>query len=328
MPQDENTIQTDELEEGQAFDLDRPPSEEAPVPTGVDDIVEAAGGVPEEHEPQPPIKSDLPEVEDEQEEFKPEEGPEVEEAAEEAEVVGEEAPEVEAPPDQEAETQEEVVAEDQGSNVDELLAIIESQAQENQRLQFGLPKQDQLAGYQKPAEPEPEAAPVQVEPPVQMRPITEPIQYVDEQIHVDAINDPKVFNEVLSRVKADVIETMLRSLPQVINPYVAQHVTIIDAAKDFYEAFPHLAKCKTYVGQVADSLQSEHPDWTVEQIFQNLGEEVNSKLKLFSKQSAGVIPPKSGKPAGVPRVRGGRRMPKRTEPDENDVSAELAKLER
>jgi len=321
MPQEEKTNQTDELEEDQVFDLDRPPSEEAPKHTGVDDIVEAAGGLPLEDEPQAPIKADLPEVEDEREELKPEEGAEVEEAAEAAELVGEEAPEVETPPDQEAEVQE---VEEQTPNVEALLALIESQAQENQRLQFGLPKQEQLAGYQKPAEPQPEAAPVQVAPPVQMRPITEPVQYVDEQIHVDAINDPRVFNEVLSRVKADVIETMLRSLPQVINPYVAQHVTIIDAAKDFYAAYPHLTKCKTYVGQVADSLQGEHPDWTVEQIFQNLGEEVNSKLKL----SAGVPIPKSGKPAGVPRVRGGRRMPKRAQSDENDVSAQLAELER
>ena len=114
----------------------------------------------------------------------------------------------------------------------------------------------------------------------------------------------KVLKEVQRRTEVSTTETVLRAIPQLIISQVQQQNALRDAAKDFYEVNNDLAQVKQTVGAVANEVQAEHPDWSLEQIFEETAPRTRKLLGM--KESAKKVT-RIRKPALVKTVKSSQK---------------------
>ena len=110
----------------------------------------------------------------------------------------------------------------------------------------------------------------------------------------DALNDSDNFNKVLSNVASTTrqsigqeVQKVLRSLPGIIQSVVVEQITLAEKSRDFYAGNRDLEQFKPVVTSVARELASKNPDWTVDKLYEELGNTVRKKLVL----SQGAVDP-------------------------------------
>jgi hypothetical protein len=174
-----------------------------------------------------------------------------------------------------------------------------------------------------PLEPDLVAPPpvVPVVPPVVSIPkgIT-PAQFISKEEADLLIDRPdEIMPLVLNRVFEAGREVMLRDLQPQIAKMINTQVNIIKKVEDFYNQNSDLSDYKDFVGLVGSSIEQEHPDWTIDQVYTETAKVSRERLRL----QALVIEPTTGpsddlnRPA-LPKTRGARG-PQSTPPvtDEN-----------
>lgn len=76
------------------------------------------------------------------------------------------------------------------------------------------------------------------------------------------------------------VQESTRAALNTLMPAVNQAIEIRLAASDFYMANPDLRKAKTFVGMVANEVFAANPDKSIEECFNQTGEEVRKRLKV------------------------------------------------
>jgi DNA mismatch repair ATPase MutL len=137
----------------------------------------------------------------------------------------------------------------------------------------------------------------------------------NEEIFDEVFKNHQNFNALLTAVVNTAREQALRALPQVAMRLVDQQLTLKMAAQEFFSHNEDLLPYRQFLGTVANEIESQHPDYTVQQIFEETEKEGRKRLRLVRTQGApgatitedrGGNPPEK-KPGFVPGSPGGRR---------------------
>ena len=254
------------------------------------------------------------EPEQEEEELEPEaEAEVVEEIEEEAEPeVEEEEPEV-----TEEEAEEVTPMEEEAAPVEEE-AEIDYEAQNKlllQRIEELSGQPQETPAEQPGGEGTPAAAP------------GETIDFLGERDMDEILDSKEAFNkfcsEIYHRARTDMREEMYLELPRISMSVVSQQMTINRAAEEFFTRNPDLAMVRKTCGTVTNEVASEHPDWTLEQVLDEMGARTRKMLGLRNP----ATPPKvvkGRKPALVkPKGRPRAGAPKKLSATEQDIADTL-----
>ena len=134
------------------------------------------------------------------------------------------------------------------------------------------------------------------------------LEFVKDNAAFDEVmKSPENFNRLLTSVMNKSVETVLRSVPQLVVRLADQQITTRSAINEFYTNNKDLIPSKPFVGVVANDLAAKHPDWDLPKLLGELSTEVRSRLKLVMAASGGAPAPGATAPApgaGAPAFAG------------------------
>jgi hypothetical protein len=169
--------------------------------------------------------------------------------------------------------------------------------------------EEQLAEFQAKHAPQPIPG-VVVAAPNQAAPTGsgfQPLAFVTSAEDYEAkCQTPEAFNNLLNSVYVKAVETVMQTLPTVVQGVTRQELTMATLLNSFWGENPDLAGREQVVGLVAQTIQSNHPEYTPKQIFEALGLEVR---KIIPRSIGAVAQP--ARQPGIPVVRGNARQPAR-----------------
>jgi len=110
---------------------------------------------------------------------------------------------------------------------------------------------------------------------------------IDDETYDKMFEDKKVLHKVLGDVAAKTAEAtatrIYTALPKVIDSMVRMQVGINLKANEMYTANADLKPHAKFVGQVANQLSAEHPDWDINKIFEEVPKKTRELLGLKAK---------------------------------------------
>lgn len=184
------------------------------------------------------------------------------------------------------------------------------------------------SGQPKPAvpnvpEPQPEPEPEAKTPP-------SAIVLTPEQ-HKELMSDPVKFAEFMNNYGNSIREQSMREATQVATSNASQQIKVMQAVSDFYRKNEDLVPYKKYIGSVANRVQSEHPDWELDQVLSETEKRSRTDLRLAQKaqeteskrkKNPGFAPP----PRGADR-RGGQKTNETLTPQQKQINELIASTE-
>ena len=163
-----------------------------------------------------------------------------------------------------------------------------------------------------------EPAQVKREEPVKEAPIEEVDFLEGATIETIAENEGafnKLLNKIYQRARLDgrkealaAQERTLKAIPEVVKTSVEQQTTLSKKAAMFYVANKDLAQFKGAVASVAQEVSGQHPDWSVDQVFEETERETRRRLGLKKTAEQKAI----GKPRGFAKGSNSREAGKAT----------------
>ena len=284
--------------------------EEVKEETGelMDEINDMIGDIPE------PETGGEAEVEEGGEHVEPEEGAESPEAGKEDEegVIEEDAGAEEEP----AAEEEEAAAVEDAEEVSEEQKRITQLEDEKEALQAQLEKEDEIVEKKPEVEVEPE------------KDFFEGIDY--EEITKTPENFMKFLKDfkenIQTGVQTKVVGDVFRSLPAVVMKQSNYAAGLRSAANEFWDGNEDLKPVRKTVGTVVNQIVADHPDWKLNQIFDEAGKTTRKLLKMPEpevKKPKDPIKPKGknpafAKPKGKSHEKGGRTEKKEGVAEEID----------
>jgi hypothetical protein len=148
------------------------------------------------------------------------------------------------------------------------------------------------------------------------------IPFVKDEAAMDEVfKTAGAFNQFMSGVVGFTVQTVYKSIPQMISRVADQQVAVRLAAKEFYDNNKDLIPYKDYIGVVTNELVAKNPEWTMDKVIEEVGTEVRKRLKLIKQAGGGQVlpnlpsspnPPPGGEPPtgpgpGLPGAGGGGR---------------------
>lgn len=121
----------------------------------------------------------------------------------------------------------------------------------------------------------------------------DPDTLVTEEEARELLSDPHgVLKKIAERLYVKAREDTLKDIPQLVESAAGRQTALQQARTKFFSENAELVEAakKTpavarLIRMTADELQSQHPEWTVEQIFDETAKEVRGTLKLQKKAS-------------------------------------------
>lgn len=231
-----------------------------------------------------------------------------EEFEEEEEIEERVVAEAEPEPEGEVETEEEVVEEE--VEVDELAELRE----QNRLLQERVETLSSFSIGTQPAPQEPETTPTSA-------PAFTGFLAEGESVD-DILDDPKKFNEfamrIYSRAKEDARTEVLRSIPNVVIHQVQQQRVLNDAIEEFYKENEDLKPVRRTVGVVTNEVVSEHPDWALDKVLDEVAKKTRQVLGMKQRVESRI----------KKRVRKPALVKKKTTSSAKPASPNISELER
>lgn len=130
---------------------------------------------------------------------------------------------------------------------------------------------------------------------------------VFKDVDFDAAVDTKegfmeLMGKVVAVVQKQTTDQIMGSLPNAINTTVEHKTSMQKIHDDFYEANPELVGIKKYVGEVANGISTENPEWTVDKVLEESAKQVKTSLGI-----ADLKKPSGGSPDG--KKKSGKKKP-------------------
>ena len=130
------------------------------------------------------------------------------------------------------------------------------------------PKQD------KPVEEKKQEAPKQVPNPQGVR------QFITKENYEEVMRDPSKLNNVLSSVYNTAVESTIVNIPKLVQKLINQQTTLNAKVDDFYKQHNDLVPYRKFIGFVANELSSNNPNWSLDELFDNVEKETRKRLSL------------------------------------------------
>lgn len=141
------------------------------------------------------------------------------------------------------------------------------------------------------------------------------IDFLQGQDHIDILQDPGKFNELLCQVATlsfsaavqAAQEEMMKKIPEIINTSTRQQVELENVTRDFYSKNQDLDKFRPAVSMAAMQLYNENPNLSLSEILSGAATRTREMLRLSQVNSKPVRQP--AQPAGGSiRSAGGNRQ--------------------
>lgn len=113
----------------------------------------------------------------------------------------------------------------------------------------------------------------------------------------DVTSDPKVFNSILNKLESrlrgiltdETSKQTLLAIPDAVQYQLKQQMALNELVKEFYDSNKDLVGVKHTVAMVAQNVSSEHPDWTIREVFEDAAKKTREILKLNLPSSATTV---------------------------------------
>lgn len=147
----------------------------------------------------------------------------------------------------------------------------------------------------------------------------------------DVSRDPKLFNQLLNKLRKSsieltrsevkqAVESVVRSIPDIVKNNVALTTTLKKVNEEFYTNNEDLKPWKKTVAAVFEEKVSENPNRTYKELLPEVATEVRNRLGLQKKALDKDTPPK------LPRKKGGPRQ--QSKPDVSDLEKEFDEMDK
>jgi len=145
--------------------------------------------------------------------------------------------------------------------------------------------------------------------------------FKDKAEYEAAFEKPEVMSEVMGRVRTSAVQEVLKALPQVINNTIKAQLDVQTRTTKFYTDNEDLVAHKQFVGYVANDLSGRNPDWSLDDLFTKLPDEVRTRIGLKAGVKKGEV-----KGPAQPGKKGGARLPGEVKTEATPLETEIAEL--
>jgi len=109
-------------------------------------------------------------------------------------------------------------------------------------------------------------------------------ELVSDEDYEKAMTDKAGLNTILQKVavktRQSTIEQVSKSMPNMVNKMVYGSVSLYFGAEDMFRAHPKLREQRDKVGEIANKLKADNPNWSNARLFQELPIEAKKQLKI------------------------------------------------
>jgi hypothetical protein len=154
-------------------------------------------------------------------------------------------------------------------------------------------------------EPPPTPAPTPAPPPVAPPAAGEDVAFMTDEEADQLIDNPKILNKILNKVFQAGREAALREVPSIASSVAQQQLTMKERADAFWDNNKDLKSFKDFTALVANQVQTEHQDWTLDQIFEETAKVARTRLGIVS----AATPPGGGQHNDPPAPGTGPALP-------------------
>ena len=144
--------------------------------------------------------------------------------------------------------------------------------------------------------------------------------FKDKAEYEAAFEKPEVMSEVMGRVATSAVQTVLKTMPQMINNTIKAQMEVQTRISDFFKENEDLKAHKEFIGYVSNDMSGKNPDWTLKKLFEELPKEVRRRIGLKENVKPG------GKTPAQPAKKGGVRIPAERTEDLQPLEKEIADL--
>lgn len=123
----------------------------------------------------------------------------------------------------------------------------------------------------------------------------------------EAINSPAGFSKIMDKVRQRARVELLREIPQIVEKQVSAQLGLKLAVQQFYDLNKDLVPFRSVVALKVRELEMQHPDWGYDKIFQSLGKEVRTYLRLPSASGQASKNKSSNQSPAFPNTKSGRK---------------------
>lgn len=163
-------------------------------------------------------------------------------------------------------------------------------------------------------EPEPEPEPERVVKG------TTPLEFITKEEADLLIDRPdEIMPKILNRVFEAGRETVFREMQPYIIRMISDQVNVLKKVENFYNQNSDLADYKDFVALVGNSIEQEHPDWTIDKVYDETAKVARERLRLQASVKSNQQEPTGDlQTPALPRTKGARGP--RTTPEVKDES--------
>lgn len=153
----------------------------------------------------------------------------------------------------------------------------------------------------------------------------EAMEILTDEEYGEAMETREGFNKAMNKVASKAIEFTIRSSTAYMEKVVDRAVASRLLVKDFFKDNPDLLEHRKSVGTTYKLVKSEHPDWSEEQVFQNLADTVRTLkgIKKIEKESVKTKTPVKNPASGATRFAGTGQQKTVTPKKPTDVASQI-----
>lgn len=211
--------------------------------------------------------------------------------------------------DEESVQEEESEEEEEPSEIEKLRNEFRELKEENAELRERIEGEDEGPEEEAPQEPEEEEEP---------RQDLSETQFVTDEEFEEVTQDPESFNEFLQafgeRLLSAAEENILHQIPSLVQKTTERQVSTQQTVQNFWESNPELKEYSSFVQHIANQVESEHPDATLQEQLEETArrarEELNIKEKAEeierNRQEGNDDESQESSPSTAPKPRGRR----------------------
>lgn len=102
----------------------------------------------------------------------------------------------------------------------------------------------------------------------------------NDEVFDEVMKSADNFNALLTSIVNVAVERSIRIVPQIATQLIDQHFNLKTAVDTFYTENNDLKPHMKYIGFIANEISSQHPDWGLSQILQEVEKEARVKLNI------------------------------------------------
>ena len=103
----------------------------------------------------------------------------------------------------------------------------------------------------------------------------------------ELLGDVDRFNTFLTNYTENLTRKIMLSVPALVIHHIKNEQNYIRIKDQFFDSNPELKGYKTVVAQQLNNVAAEHPDWTIEQVFNQSGIESKKIIKTMLEETNG-----------------------------------------